>query len=305
MKFIDNEHKKFFFNKWEEAKEQGKTDVYYKSLIYTLSVCETTREHFSEIFDLYNGEVNLNSIQKAWQTSTSLKVTRMALNLWNHSIVYDSEADIENEQISSHYAPSEIFCCSYAPYFWEGIKIRYPEYTNYEKNNKTPRVAMYMRVGNIEQLDYHIEEKINNKVQNKIVGLYIRVDCDNDAGMRYSIDLQRKMLDDYCKKKHIENRIEYIDIGKSGLAKDRKALQKMIEDIKDKKINTIIVKDFARLFRNFIEAKEFLKEDFMENIEIICLDNSIEDVRDIDSKFEDIIRESINKTKEEMEEEIE
>lgn len=305
MKFIDNEHKKFFFNKWEEAKEQGKTDVYYKSLIYTLSVCETTREHFSEIFDLYNGEVNLNSIQKAWQTSTSLKVTRMALNLWNHSIVYDSEADIENEQISSHYAPSEIFCCSYAPYFWEGIKIRYPEYTNYEKNNKTPRVAMYMRVGNIEQLDYHIEEKINNKVEKRIVGLYIRVDCDNDAGMRYSIDLQRKMLDDYCKENHIENRIEYIDIGKSGLAKDRKALQKMIEDIKDKKINTIIVKDFARLFRNFIEAKEFLKEDFMENIEIICLDNSIEDVRDIDSKFEDIIRESINKTKEEIEEEIE
>lgn len=136
MKFIDNEHKKFFFNKWEEAKEQGKTDVYYKSLIYTLSVCETTREHFSEIFDLYNGEVNLNSIQKAWQTSTSLKVTRMALNLWNHSIVYDSETDIENEQISSHYAPSEIFCCSYAPYFWEGIKIRYPEYTKeYQMEN--------------------------------------------------------------------------------------------------------------------------------------------------------------------------
>lgn len=305
MKFIDDEHKKFFLEKWEEAKEQGKTDVYYKLLIYTLSICETTREHFKEIFDLNNGEVNLNSIQKGWQTSTSLKVTRMALNLWNHSIVYDSEADIENEQISSYYAPSEIFCCSYAPYFWEGIKIRYPEYTNYEKNNKTPQVAMYMRVGNIEQLDYHIEEKINNKLQNKIAGLYIRVGCNNDAGMRYSIDQQRKMLDDYCKKNHIENRIEYIDIGKSAIAKDRKALQKMIEDIKNKKINTIIVKDFARLFRNFIEAKDFLKEDFMENIEIICLDNSIEDVRDIDSKFEDIIRESINKTKEEMEEEIE
>lgn len=305
MKFIDNAHKKFFFNKLKAVKEQGKIDVYYKSLIYTLSICKTTREHFDEIFDLNNGEVNLNSIQKGWQTSTSLKVTRMALNLWNHSIVYDSEADIENEQISSHYAPSEIFCCSYAPYFWEGIKIRYPEYTNYEKNNKTPRAAIYMRVGNIEQLDYNIEEKINNKLQNKVVGLYIRVGCDNDAGMRYSIDQQRKILDDYCKKNHIENRIEYIDIGKSAIAKDRIALQKMIEDVKNKKINTIIVKDFARLFRNFIEAKDFLKEDFMENIEIMCLDNSIEDVKDIDSKFEDIIRESINKTKEEMEEEIE
>lgn len=305
MKFIDNEHKKFFFNKLKAVKEQGKIDVYYKSLIYTLSICKTTREHFNEIFDLNNGEVNINSIQKGWQTSTSLKVTRMALNLWNPSIVYDSETDIENEQASSHYAPSEIFCCSYAPYFWEGIKIRYPEYTNYEKNNKKPQVTIYTRVGNIEELDYHIEEKINNKLQNKVAGLYIRVDYDNDAGMRYSIELQRKMLDDYCKKKHIENRIEYMDIGKSALTKDRKALQKMIEDVKDKKINTIIVKDIARLFRNPIEANDFFEEDFMEDIEIISLDNSIEDFRDIDSKFENIIRESIYKVEEEIEEEIE
>lgn len=281
MKFIDNEHKKFFLEKWEEAKENGKTDVYYKSLIYTLSVCETTREHFSEIFDLYNGEVNLNSIQKAWQTSTSLKVTRMALNLWNHSIVYDSEADIENEQISSHYAPSEIFCCSYAPYFWEGIKIRYPEYTNYEKNNKTPRVAMYMRVGNIEQLDYNIEEKINNKVQNKIVGLYIRVGCDYEAGMRYSIDQQRKMLDDYCKENHIENRIEYIDIGKSGLAKDRKALQQMINDIKIGKIDEIIVTDISKLFREPLEVANLLLQDFMKENQITSLNDSAEHFKNV------------------------
>ena len=64
----------------------------------------------------------------------------MALNLWNHSIMYDSEEDLEKGHISSSYAPSEIFCCSYAPYFWEAIKIRYPEYTKYEiktyENNK-------------------------------------------------------------------------------------------------------------------------------------------------------------------------
>ena len=136
MKFLNNEHKDFFLNKWERVKENGKTDIYYKSLIYILSICETTRDHFNEIFDLDNGEVNLNSIQKGWQTSISLKVTRMALNLWNYSLVYDSEVDIEKEQVSSHYAPSEIFCCFYAPYFWEGIKIRYPEYIRYENNNK-------------------------------------------------------------------------------------------------------------------------------------------------------------------------
>ena len=129
MNFIDIEHKKFFDKKMNELSKQGKTDVYYKSLIYTLSICETTRNHFNEIFNISKSEVNLDSIQKGWQTSTSLKVTRMALNLWNHSLVYDSEKDLEDEKISSSYAPSEVFCCSYAPYFWEGVKIRYPEYT--------------------------------------------------------------------------------------------------------------------------------------------------------------------------------
>ena len=56
----------------------------------------------------------------------------MAFSLWNRCN-YDSENDIENEKVSDKYNVSEIFCCSYAPYFYEGIKIRYPEYTR-EKN---------------------------------------------------------------------------------------------------------------------------------------------------------------------------
>lgn len=129
MKFIDYEHKEFFEEKMSELSKLGRMDVYYKSLTYTLSICETTREHFNKIFDINKNELNLDSIQKGWQTSTSLKVTRMALNLWNHSLVYDSEKDLEEGNISSSYVPSEVFCCFYAPYFWEGVKIRYPEYT--------------------------------------------------------------------------------------------------------------------------------------------------------------------------------
>lgn len=136
IKFMDKYHQKFFNKKMMEAERYGKTDVYYKSLIYTLSICESTREHFEEIFDIKTSEINLDCIHTSWQTSTSMKVTRMALNLWNHSLMYDSEEDLEKEVISEHYAPSEVFCCSYAPYFYEAIKIRYPEYTEiyYQKN---------------------------------------------------------------------------------------------------------------------------------------------------------------------------
>lgn len=160
MNFIDDEHKSFFENKMEELAKLGKKDVYYKSLVYTLGICETTREHFKEIFNINQSEVNLDAIQKGWQTGTSEKVTRMAFNLWNHSLMYDSEDDLENEKNSSSYAPSEIFCCSFAPYFWEAIKIRYPEYTNYIKSNNEIDYYTYMRVGNKEQLEDESEEDV-------------------------------------------------------------------------------------------------------------------------------------------------
>ena len=112
MKFIDNEHQNFYEQKLNEI---GKSDVYRKALVYTLGMCETTREHFDNIFNLKEGLINRNSLQEAYQTSTSMKVTRMAFSLWN-SNSYDSDEDVENRIVSSHYTPSEIFCCSYAPY---------------------------------------------------------------------------------------------------------------------------------------------------------------------------------------------
>ena len=153
IEFIDEEHKKFVLNKYSELKKYGKQDVYYKSLVYALGICETTREHFKEIFNLKKGEINIDSLSAAWQTGTSAKVTRMAFSLWNRCM-YDSEEDFENGKMSSYYNPSEIFCCSYAPYFWEAIKIRYPEYTNIQKQNK---VAMYARVNRISQLEYFVK----------------------------------------------------------------------------------------------------------------------------------------------------
>ena len=111
----------------EKAKITGKEDVYRKALMYTLGICETTREHFTDIFDIKEGLINRNSLQAAYQTSTSMKVTRLSFSLWN-SNNYDSDEDLENGIVSTHYNPSDIFCCSYAPYFYEAIKIRYPEY---------------------------------------------------------------------------------------------------------------------------------------------------------------------------------
>ena len=136
MKFIDVKHKEFWNEKLKEMEVMGKTDVYYKSIVYTLGICDTTRQHFKDIFNLKTGKINIDSLQSPYQTGTSAKVTRMAFSLWNRCN-YDSEKDIDNGVLSSKYNASEIFACSYAPYFYEGIKIRYPEYTkekNFEKD---------------------------------------------------------------------------------------------------------------------------------------------------------------------------
>ena len=54
-----------------------------------------------------------------WQTSGTVRVCRLAFNLWN------GYTDPEH---SNAYSPEDLFCCEFAPYFMEGVKIRYPEY---------------------------------------------------------------------------------------------------------------------------------------------------------------------------------
>ncbi len=135
MNFINNEHELFFINTLRKLQEQKQVDVYSASLTYTLGMCEETRKNFKNIFDIEKGEINMDSIMAPWQTDTSAKVTRMAFSLWNNCM-YDSEQDAEIKKSSKNYNVGEIFSCSYAPYFYEGIKIRYPEYTKEIPNDK-------------------------------------------------------------------------------------------------------------------------------------------------------------------------
>ena len=128
MKFASKEHQKFWLEKFDEMIQLRKTDVYYKSIIYALGMCETTRKNFDDIFNLKRGEINIDALQGKYQTGTSEKVTRLAFSLWN-GCNYDREQDIENKNLSANYNVSEIFSCDYAPYFYEAIKIRFPEYT--------------------------------------------------------------------------------------------------------------------------------------------------------------------------------
>lgn len=270
MEFIDKEHEMFWKEKNLLLQEYGTTESYYKALVYTLGVCETTRNNFNKIFDIEKGEINIDSINEPYQTSTSAKVTRMAFSLFN-GCNYDSESDIEKEQVSKNYNISDIFCCGYAPYFYEAVKIRFPEYTRMKVKQQS-NIAIYTRVGNIEQLDYYIDEKIEDKKQKKAVALYMRTNRVDGDMVNEDIYSQRDRLEEYCEKHNITNRVHYIDVRKSGLSEEKGALDKLIEDIRAGKIKQIVVTSIAKLFRNSNQITSLLDNSFMKNIDIITLD---------------------------------
>lgn len=127
MKFIDKKHKDFYNSKLLQIPYQ---DSYNKSLIYLLSMNKDTRKSFDEIYNIDNNEININSLKSAWQTSTSKNICRLAFNLFNGC----ANDNPKNKTMSKDYSINNLFCTSGAGYFFEAIKLRYPEYTRETKN---------------------------------------------------------------------------------------------------------------------------------------------------------------------------
>lgn len=130
--FKNREHEKFYQKYLPKCRYQ---DVYHKALVYCLGIDRDTRDHVKQIYDFQTGCVKPECLQEDWQTSGSVKIIRMAFNLYCNgtpSIYNFEDSDLEGQlQECSLYTVEELFCCGYARYFWEAVKIRYPEYCFY------------------------------------------------------------------------------------------------------------------------------------------------------------------------------
>ena len=118
ISFISEAHEKFYY---EEIQKLRYADVYHKALCYCLGINADTRKNVNNIYDFKSGCVKPECLHEGWQTSGSLKVVRMAFNLYcNGTPSVDDEQDTE-EQIDEcrRYSVEDIFCCCYAPYFWQ------------------------------------------------------------------------------------------------------------------------------------------------------------------------------------------
>lgn len=129
MKFKDNDHK---LNYESTLSLMKSNDCYHQAVAYLFTLDNVCIEHIQDLFDFADNTINPDSLNSAWQTNTSKRTTRLALNLWggycSEGETYIADDGFEDELPSQYYTPSEIFCCSYAPFYWEAIKLRYPEY---------------------------------------------------------------------------------------------------------------------------------------------------------------------------------
>ena len=124
--FISEAHEKFYYEKLKEVRYQ---DVYHKALCYCLGISDDTRRNVNRIYDFKTGCVKTECLQEGWQTSGSAKIVRLAFNLYCNGTpsVCDRMKKEEALQECRQYSVEELFCTGYAWYFWEAIKLRYPD----------------------------------------------------------------------------------------------------------------------------------------------------------------------------------
>ena len=116
IRFASAEHRDFFLRMMSEAR---KNDCYHQSFFYVMGIAPETRANIRQMFDFKQDCIKPEGMHGGWQTSGTGRVCRLAFNLWN---------GYTEPEHSNAYSPEDLFCCEFAPYFMEGIKVRYPEY---------------------------------------------------------------------------------------------------------------------------------------------------------------------------------
>lgn len=112
--------------------------------------------------------------------------------------------------------------------------------------------------------------------ENKIAGLYIRVSTEDQAREGFSLPEQEKRLRAMCEYKGYEIYKVYKDAGISAkTGNKRPAFEELLQDIKDKKCNTIVVLKLDRLTRSVYDWENIIK--FLEenNAYLDCANDDI------------------------------
>ena len=118
----------------------------------------------------------------------------------------------------------------------------------------------------------------NTPNRNKITALYCRLSHEDElAGESNSISNQKDILKKYADEHGFFNIQYYIDDGYSGVDFERPNFKRMIDDVDNGKIETIITKDLSRLGRNHLHVGLYTEEYFPKNnVRYIAINDNVD-----------------------------
>ena len=106
--------------------------------------------------------------------------------------------------------------------------------------------------------DKGLEEK-----RQYFVGVYARISVDCKEEKKESIDNQILLVRDFVSNyDNMKIADTYSDIGTTGTNFERREFQRLMQDVRLGKINCVVVKDFSRFGRNYIETGNYIEKIF-------------------------------------------
>ena len=111
----------------------------------------------------------------------------------------------------------------------------------------------------------------------KITALYERLSRDDELqGEGNSIVNQKKTLEEYAKKNHLENIIHFTDDGISGTQFDRPGFMAMMNGVNQGNIGCIIVKDMIRLGRSYLKVGQCMEILRQKGVRLIAINDNVD-----------------------------
>lgn len=120
---------------------------------------------------------------------------------------------------------------------------------------------------------------------------YFRLSRDDGDKMESdSITNQRLLVSEYALEHGITISEEYVDDGYTGSNFDRPDYLRLISDIEEGRINCVIIKDFSRLGRNYIEMGKLMTQYFPAvGVRLISVNDNYDSSREMNASDEIVI----------------
>lgn len=126
-----------------------------------------------------------------------------------------------------------------------------------------------------------------NNGGDKIDALYCRLSRDDELqGDSNSIKNQKAILSKYASEHGMTNPQFYVDDGYSGTNFNRPDFQRLMDDVNNGKVRTIIVKDMSRLGRDYLKVGLYTEITFPEaNVRFIAINDQVDSESSVDNDF--------------------